>query len=128
MAHEDGCGCCLRMRELLAGIFAEHKIGERLDGLHRQLTRVQEGIDQIMAAQDDVNNADSALQQLVTLAPEIVSALQAGGTPVDTAQLATDTTSAESALSSIQAALPAPASPPAGSGTTAAPAVPASPF
>jgi hypothetical protein len=132
MSHEEECGCCefaagqiRALRELIEGL----KLGEKLNVLHAQLVTLDGKADQIMTAQQDVNAADSALQQLVAAAPAIIAAVQAGGTPVATAQLATDTTAAAAALASIQAAMPAPVPVPAPvPGPAPAPPVPASPF
>jgi len=69
-----------------------------------------------MAAQDDINAADTLLDEFIAAAPEIISALEQAGSPVTTAQLAADTATAQPLLTQIQGLLPgAPApAPPAG--------------
>lgn len=58
-----------------------------------------------MAAQDDINAADTLLAGFVAVAPEIISALEQAGTPVTTTQLATDTAAAQPLLAQIQSLL-----------------------
>ena len=68
-----------------------------------------------MAAQDDINTADSLLAAFIAAAPEIISALEQAEAPVSTTQLAADTATAQPLLTQIQGLLPAaPAPAPAG--------------
>ena len=70
------------------------------DEHHQVLQRIEQKVDQLMAAQDDINAAVTALSSflsdLSTQVQAIKTALDNGGTPVDT-----------SALNSVIAQLPA---------------------
>ena len=98
----------------------DDRFDRKLDALHWGLVALTEKVDLLLAAQDVINGADGVLAQFVALAPQILAAVQAGGTPVDTDQLGTDATAAAPLLAQIQAALPAtpPASPPVATPTS----------
>jgi len=87
----------------------------------QQLNRIEEKVDKIMAAQDDINAAVTALDSFLTDLSNDVAAitqlLANGGTPADTSALNT----VIGQLPAAQAALDALANPPAAAPSTPAP-------
>lgn len=82
---------------------------------HEQLQRIEQKVDKLMAAQDDINAAvtalDSFLADLSSQVQKISAALAAGGTPADTSALNTVVSQLPAAQAAVDA-LTAPAAQP----------------
>jgi hypothetical protein len=82
---------------------------------HEVLARIEQKVDKIMAAQDDITAAVTALTSFLsdfsTQVQAIAAKLAAGGTPVDTSALNTVIAELPAAQAAVDA-LTAPAAPP----------------